>query len=384
MTQSTAARFYVPQLDGLRFFAFLFVFFHHLPPLVSPGTPVLGALFGGIHDFGWAGVDLFLCLSGFLITRLLLLEWKATGKLRIVSFYVRRSLRIWPLYFTLLILAFMILPRIGLFGPRYGDPAYTQMVRLHGWSFPVFLGNWTVALHGYSPSSVLNPLWTVSLEEQFYLTWPLIVFVVLRSGRGVLGIAGIMLVASTACRVLTVLLHFQHPFMWAATITRLDPLAFGIILASTEGQRLISALSRRTALASIVAGVLIFVTAALCGPIEKQRSVAVVQYTATAIASACLLTGALRQQVVADFLSHPALRYLGKISYGLYAIHLALISAVHRLVSATQIPARFAPAATLLLSLAVVISLGALSYRYLETPFLRLKDRFSVVRSRAL
>jgi peptidoglycan/LPS O-acetylase OafA/YrhL len=384
MTQSTVARFYVPQLDGLRFFAFLFVFVHHLPPLVSPAVPVLGGVLKGIHDFGWAGVDLFLCLSGFLITRLLLLEWEATGKLRIVSFYVRRSLRIWPLYFTLIILAFVVFPRIGLFGPRYGDPAYTGMVHLHGWSFPLFLGNWTIALHGYSPSSVLNPLWTVSLEEQFYLTWPLIAFVVLRSRRGVLGIAGLMLVASTVCRVLTVVLRLQHPFMWAATITRLDPLAFGIILASTEGQRLISALSRRAALASIVAGVLIFVTAALCGPIEKQRSVAIVQYTATAIASACLLTGALRHEVVAKFLSHPGLRYLGKISYGLYAIHLAVISAMHRLVSTTRIPATIAPAATLLLSLAIVILLGAFSYRYLETPFLRLKDRFSVVRSRAL
>ncbi len=383
MTRSPMARFYVPQLDGLRFFAFLFVFIHHLPPLAGNGVPVLGATLQRIHDFGWAGVDLFLCLSGFLITRLLLLEWEGTGDLRILAFYVRRSLRIWPLYFTLLVLAFVVLPRLGGFGIRHGDPAYATMLRVHGWSFPLFLGNWTVALHGYAPSSVLNPLWTVSLEEQFYLTWPLLAFAVLRSGRGLLGIAVLMLVTSTACRILTVLLHVPPPFMWAATITRLDPIALGIILASTEGQRLISTISARAAFWILAAGVLLFVAAALCGPIEQQHAMAVVQYSATAIASACLLIGALRQDAVARFLSRPELRYLGKISYGLYAIHLVVISAVRRLVEKTPIPDALAPAATLLLALPAAIVLASVSYRYLETPFLRLKDRFSVVRSRA-
>ncbi len=314
MSQVPGPRFYVPQLDGLRFLAFFFVFVHHLPPLISPEVPILGGLLWTIHDFGWAGVDLFLCLSGFLITRLLLLEWNATGKLRIPAFYVRRALRIWPLYFALLVLAFLILPRLGGSNPRYGELDYTRMVHLHGWSFPFFLGNWTVALNGYAPSSVLNPLWTVSLEEQFYLTWPLVAFVWLKNGRGVLGIAAIMLASSMAARVLTILLHLPHPFMWAATITRLDPLAFGIALAGARAQQLIAHLSQRAALASLGAGVLAFAAAALAGPVERQSCASVTQYTATAIASACLLVGTLRHQGFARLLAMPALRYLGKIS----------------------------------------------------------------------
>jgi peptidoglycan/LPS O-acetylase OafA/YrhL len=212
----------------------------------------------------------------------------------------------------------------------------------------------------------------------------LVVFVWLKNGRGVLGIAAIMLAASMAARVLTLLLHLPHPFMWAATITRLDPLAFGIALAGARAQQLIAHLSQRAALASLGAGVVAFAAAALAGPVERQSYASVTQYSATAIASACLLVGTLRHQGFARLLAAPALRYLGKISYGLYAFHLVVISAVHRLVSMSGVAASLAPLITFLLALSAVVFLSGLSYRYFETPFLHLKERFAIVRSRAV
>lgn len=161
---------YRPELDVLRFSAFFGVYlFHSIPkdPTFYAGHHALsriGPIAVLVAGSGGFGVDLFFVLSAYLITTLLLREKETLGELDVRSFWIRRILRIWPLYFFFIGLA-CILPYIDR----------TQHV---GWAYAlsyIFLaGNWICALKG-TPNSVITPLWSVSIEEQFYLIWPLAV-----------------------------------------------------------------------------------------------------------------------------------------------------------------------------------------------------------------
>ena len=105
-------RFYVPQLDGLRFLAFLLVFVHHGPHWDAVFAPhsTGNRIFSFLESYGWCGVDLFLVLSAYLITSLLLIEYQQEHDISLRGFYLRRILRIWPLYYLMTGLGFLLLP----------------------------------------------------------------------------------------------------------------------------------------------------------------------------------------------------------------------------------------------------------------------------------
>src|SRR6202789_3606958 len=189
---SSQRRFYQPELDGLRFYAFLGVFVCHT-------LPVHETFYRGLHMplpwlwvplvlSGSAGVDLFFALSAFLITSLLLRERQETGGISLRSFYIRRILRIWPLYFLLIALGVVL--------------AHTSADQNLPWyyvaGYLLFLGNWVQAVFG-GPNSICFPLWTVSIEEQFYLVWPLAAKMLKR--RGMIIAAVITILLATVSRV---------------------------------------------------------------------------------------------------------------------------------------------------------------------------------------
>ena len=124
---------------------------------------------------------MFFVLSSYLITRLLVFEYRKTGRISIFHFFMRRSLRIWPLYYLALLLGFYIFPRIGLFGIDIQSPLYLQTLKDHLMPYLFFFGNWSSAYFSYPSSSILAPLWTISLEEQFYLVCPILMGVLLKS-----------------------------------------------------------------------------------------------------------------------------------------------------------------------------------------------------------
>src|SRR5271166_2634239 len=167
-----AERVYFPELDGLRFVAFMMVYLFHggVPPGLLArlvGSPV-AAVF---RDNGGYGVQLFFILSGYLIVALLLREEARYGRIDLRAFWVRRILRIWPLYYLVLLIGFGLIPALQ------GDirtPAYGEMLRKHLAPFLAFLGNWSMALIGPLPDW-LSVLWSVCVEEQFYLLVPLLV-----------------------------------------------------------------------------------------------------------------------------------------------------------------------------------------------------------------
>jgi peptidoglycan/LPS O-acetylase OafA/YrhL len=322
-----STRFNRPELDVLRFGAFLLIFLHHALPHSSAeypmGAPLAPAL-AAVARSGALGVDLFFALSSYLITELLLREHRSTGSINIQAFYIRRILRIWPLYFFALLMASPSLP--------WGYLA----------AFALLSGNWVCATAGF-PASPFTLLWSVSIEEQFYLVWP---WVVRGQTRRIATCAWIMLAVASTTRIFLAANGTTHPGVWCNTLTRLDPFAAGTLLACYGKQ------ARGHPLCIIAGAVALVVTGGI-GAHDGWGSI--VTYPLAAGAAVTILHGSLGMGW-----NNRALAYLGKISYGLYVFHVAAIE--------------FAgPIAALPLT----IVLAALSYRYLESPFLRLKERFS-------
>jgi len=201
----------IPQLDAVRGIAILVVLAHNLRGFSSPP-------FSLVTNYGWMGVDLFFVLSGFLITGILLDLKSSENYFR--NFYARRSLRIWPLYYSMLILMFVILPLVR---PQDAHEVFQRSTPW--WSYPFFLQNFLVA----APSLAAGPLgvsWSLAVEELFYLVWPFVVRFVSR--ESLQWIAWAVLLASPMLRLQFIARHwiiYSNPFC------RLDGMMAGALLA---------------------------------------------------------------------------------------------------------------------------------------------------------
>lgn len=366
-----SGRFYLPELDLVRFGAFLLVFLSHVVPgepefYRQAGIPgAVATLIVSVAAGGAFGVDLFFALSSFLITTLLLREREVTGRIDVISFYLRRVLRIWPLYFFFLLI---LAPLVRTVIPGDVLPARDAV------AFTLLVGNWAFVAWGYA-HSIVGPLWSVSVEEQFYLVWPPL----LRRFSGHL--AGALLavwLVAIATRTALVLTGAVHPQIWCNTIAHLDPIACGGLLAVVFRNRNIAPrMGLRVGL--VCCGVGIFALAGHFGDFSGPR--ALLTYPAVALASCGLIVASLRPRT--DLTRYSMVRpilYLGKISYGLYVFHLMFITLLG--VGAAHVPGRrvWLICAAFLCSVAA----AALSYQVLEKPFLGLKRRVTYVPSRPL
>ena len=370
--RTSTARFYHPELDVLRFFAFLMVFCHHALPhdpmfWTSIGLPAFLAQFiAGVGATGAFGVSVFFVLSSYLITELLLREKDLMGTLDVRSFYIRRILRIWPLYFAFLGLAVVL---------QWIIPGQHVTWRAGLW-FSLLAGNWFIVFHGF-PSSVIFPLWSVSIEEQFYITWPAVVRRITETGM--LICAAALLTVATAARIYLGVNHTWESRVWCNTFVQLDPIAIGIIMAVLlKGE--IPRFSRLARGALLVAGITGLALGALffgikSDPLTTARIV--FGYPSVAIGGALLLLAVLRYQSG----SNRVLVYLGRISYGLYVFHvLGLLISDHVVSDQTANLWRYSLRVGV--ALAATLVMAAISFRWLETPFLSLKQRFTHVLSR--
>ena len=370
--QGRAQQFYRPELDALRFFAFFGVFVFHAAPrtmefYAAAGLPWwLSRLLVSIFGAGAYGVDLFFALSAYLITSLLLRERAAMGGLDLRGFYARRILRIWPLY--LVFVAFAATMAVVI-------PEQHLPLRYVA-GFCLLSGNWVYAFYGL-PVSFAIPLWTVSIEEQFYLAWPLAlrkatVQTVAATALGLLLLANIWRVALAVTGAPLEQMEYN-------TFTRLDPIALGILIALFEHK--LPRLRREHRIALLLGGLLTWIaTYALGAGVNSPRISSWRQalgHPLTALASVAILLSVLGSQHPG--LSNRLLLYLGKISYGLYVLHEFAHFCAMRLIPAST---PLVVVAQSVLGLALTVLLAAISYRWLESPFLRMKERFAHVQSR--
>jgi len=346
---------YQPALDGVRAVAFAAVMLFH-------GNHLTG---------GGYGVNVFFVLSGFLITTLLLEEHKRTGRIRLGLFWARRALRLFPAIFVLAAAMFVY--------SLFDHSAITkQTVDGLPWVL-LYVGNWAIALGGHT-LGLLFHTWSLAVEEQFYLLWPLVIVAIYRLRRPLPVLLAVALGGSVLSLVDRVLLHVTvaNGVRTYGTDYIADQLLIGCALAvllallTPEG-----VLRLRRWLGALFPVAVVFLAAVAVGivlPADAAERVRRLPWALSLIGlTSAVVIGYLvlhRDSPAARLLSLPPLAYTGRISYGLYLWHIP----VFRILNAHG----GIPEGLPLLGAKLVLTFGAaaLSYRFVETPMLRLKNRF--------
>lgn len=379
MNDTKSTRYYRPELDALRFLAFLSVFtVHRMDHL--PIDPARHFWLYNICLLGNFGVPVFFLLSAFLITELLLREEDRLGTIHVRSFYVRRILRIWPLYFAVfygLVLLTQVIPWTGPTDPR-------------SWlAFTLFAGNWYICLHGWIPAFPVNPMWSLSVEEQFYIVIPLIALFGRRLG---LRIVSITLIAVSYITVSWYAWKGWHGFssQWTNSLVQFQFFAAGTLLSiALKGRNPQWSLAVR--LLGVSSGIVcLFVSSVYLGVQADTPSSNILQAPlgwALVLAGTTLFFLSLLG-APARYFPQPIV-YLGRISYGLYLLHeLAYTLVFHvwkaqlvRLSEDVHLSAWTGALGTVI-ALSATILVAHLSYQLYERPFLRLKQRFTFIPSR--
>ncbi|MEW5847195.1 MAG: acyltransferase [Myxococcota bacterium] len=380
------SRLYLPSLDGLRFIAFLLVFIHHSPPFVVEGARnVAVRILHGIQSRGWIGVDLFFALSAYLLTRLLCREHAAFGSIDLRSFYVRRALRIWPLHFFAVLVGTLLLPLAGVLGPAWTTEEHTQLVQRHTIANVLLMGNYSAGIWGYAPSKMMSALWSISLEEQFYLFWPWTLRYVLKRSpwARLLILLGMVLLSVTAKLCLASVT--QHPFLWTATFCRLEPFVIGAALALAAEGLLPVRFRQPSPFAALMALMASVALVAALPNVDSQGLSSIALFGAAACFAGSLLPLALAEgSTMMRVLGSPPARWMGTVTYGLYVYHIAAFAIVGGEVEQTGLQPG-APLTWFVTTLAALLLTGALarvSYALLERPFVRMKDRYARILSR--
>jgi peptidoglycan/LPS O-acetylase OafA/YrhL len=331
-----------------------------------------------IREAGNFGVCAFFLLSSFLITELLRRELLKTGKVHLKAFYVRRSLRIWPLYFAVLS-AVVIIGFMGL----------AQTMPMTGYlAFFFFVSNWWMILH-VGAANPLSWLWSISVEEQFYVLWPTLAKL---GGTRVIAIGSALCIPVSIAAITYAKLYQQHldVTIWLNSAVQFQFFGLGALLAIFLSGRLPQiSQGKRLALAAVGAASWI-AASALCGLKSANATPSLLQlcvgYELAAAGCLCLFL-ALFGMSPTRFPEFVV--YLGKISYGLYVYHEFALSIMtflrYHLEQSLSAESELRPvlfAADRVLSLALTIAVATISYRFLESPFLKLKERFTFVPSR--
>ena len=372
---------HLPALDGLRGLAILLVMLTHFT--VVQGGPVIDRVVGMAGRFGWSGVDLFFVLSGFLITGILLDNKGRPHYFR--NFYARRTLRIFPLYYAFIFFATIVVPSLPY--------AWTSDFQLTGWTTPLYwlyLSNFPVAFTADGANDLIGLTWSLAIEEQFYLVWP--VLVLLLSRRALLWTCAGAIVVSIATRSAFVLAGADRLYAYVLTPCRMDGLAVGCVVALVLKNGRAGVAQRARELLPVAKWLGLACAAAVVAIVGYHRTTGFVGgpgqsigYTVIAVLFACVLVVVLasaRSGFASRVFTQGWLMTLGKYSYALYLFHMG----IHRLVRehfygpedfhtlwGSRLPGQviFYFICTSLSFVAAVIS-----WNLLERHFLRLKSLF--------
>lgn len=359
---------YYRYLDGLRCLSVFWVILIHLK---FHGNRA----FEFVAGHGWMGVDMFFVISGFLITGILLREHGGTGRISLSNFYARRFLRIWPAYYLLL----ATLMALALCGVGSDAPVVLSTIK---WP-AIYLTN---AYAGYHRTETVACLisWSLSLEEQFYLVWPLLLFFsVKRAWR----VAAAAVLAVTAWR--TWLTFHITPGVLAmrrifyAPDTRIDVILYGCLLAflladPVRVETLRRLLNRRWVPFALAGA---FLWAIYCNNRWSGHFGNAVGYSVSAILMALIIAylHVARPGWALAFLEWKPIVWCGKVSYGIYLFHILVIAALLGIFgrpSSSLGEVAFAAGVY-----AGAIAVASISYVIYESRFLRLKERFSSFRT---
>ena len=338
----------LPALDGVRAIAAFLVVFYHFGLQGSPGG---------------LGVLVFFVLSGFLITWLLLKENEQFGGVSLRDFYIRRALRIFPAFYCYAVLAIIALV---FFNRRIivGEVA----------SALLYVNDYYAAIRG-NAGTPFSHTWSLGIEEQFYLVWPLLFLTLRHDSKKMASVLAGIILALWAYRE-TLIIGFSVPqgYIYSAFDTRVDHLMIGCLLAVVLRAQLFPSAWRLLcgvpALSVVTAGLIVLTSVAeyLHGAAFRDTVSFVVHPVLVALLIPQLI--AFRASPLWGWLNWPAIRFLGRISYSVYLYQQVAMEPAKILLASYPLPIRLSVA------VGAVILAATGSYFLVERPFLRLKARF--------
>jgi peptidoglycan/LPS O-acetylase OafA/YrhL len=340
---------HITVLDGLRGVAALMIIIFHYD------FQQLGAIWEKLTTFGQTGVDLFFVLSGFLITRILLSTRDNQHYFK--NFYMRRALRIFPLYYGFLVLTYFVLPFLEGSSP----PPFTQQI----WYW-LYLQNIPTAFN-IAQASGPGHFWSLAVEEHFYLLWPIAIYCL--SNRKILVVSTLMIIGSFLMRL--VLLSYDIS-VFSFTLCRMDALVLGALLALLELQKEGLHRYRRFFLTSSLISIALLSVVYLQVSGQGLDYIQAIKFPIIALfytAAIGYLVGEQHSNLT-HILNLRFLRFSGSISYGLYVFH-PLCFHWAESIPTDSFWSRFVG------SLALSYIVAYLSYRIYEKPFLRFKKYFT-------
>lgn len=360
-------------LDGLRGIAILLILLTHWG-IPIPGSSRFAAPILAFTKSCWVGVDLFFVLSGFLITGILVDTVGTKDSLKI--FYARRFLRIFPLYYGVLVGLLLLTPVLHLvWGPML--PLLVLYMQNTGIGVPL-------DKYMLSHAVNLNPYWSLAVEEQFYLLWPLFVFAI-RDVNRLTKIAFALSGLALVLRIVLVRAGVSPWFVYCFTACRADTLLLGgalALLLRSERQGPAQAVLRWAPWVGGLAALVLVPFALRPDGLQWLLSPFVRTGGFTLIALACCgLVAWTQRKDSGSFLRQPLLRFFGRYSYGIYMLHLLCFRALYKLIEEQMLSLlpwwHVAAILSWLAAAALVIGAAVLSFKYYETPFLGLKRHFA-------
>jgi peptidoglycan/LPS O-acetylase OafA/YrhL len=365
----------IPGLDGLRAIAFFLIFLFH----------------ANFLDVGWVGVVLFFVLSGFLITGILVdLKESLPAKAYLIKFYGRRFLRIFPLYYFYLFL--MLAVTLGLYFAGYRRNRMFEYFEQIPYALAYVYNFFTASNLYRGPSYFISHLWSLSVEEQFYIFWPILILLTPKTAYKKLFLASIVL--GPLFRMGLSYLYNHHTFtflganpaagIYALPFSHIDAFGFGAFVSKYRIPKARQQFWILLTALPILGYVTQYLSTGNFGTLSgvgfpypiangyKQ----IWGYSLLNYFFAIAIYAVAREGLFNRFLELSWVKYLGKISYGLYVYHFSLFFFFMRLQDFIPLTAGQAQWLPPLLTLAFTILLASLSYKYIEKPSLELKDRF--------
>lgn len=376
---NTTKQVYFKGLNGLRFFAALAVIITHIE-LIKGAFGMKNVWKNPIiFNLGGLGVYFFFVLSGFLITYLLLAEKSQFNHINIKSFYLRRVLRIWPLYYLVLILGFFILPHFDYFKIPYLEKSFSDNFTQNLILYILILPNLAFSIFPAVPN--IGQAWSIGVEEQFYIVWPWII----SKSKNILKTLVVIIIVLIVIKFIILIIGFFYktsawyePLKLFVAMSKFECMAIGGIgayLVFTK-HNLLNKISHSSNLLLSIIGIplLIFYT-----PNLIQDGIHIIY----SILFLIIIIHVSSNQKF-QFLENRLFNYLGKISYGLYMYHFMIIPLVLSIYkkSLANYEGSYGNVIIYGLTICLTVFISALSYHFFENYFIKLKSKYTFVKSK--